>query len=303
MNENTASVTSMVTAFSRVYHSLNDSPKIFDDFLAVKLFSNEEFTFFSEKLADSLKFLNPAEAAACKDHEAALKCVMRYNAPTTLSRSRYTEDLLENCIRNGISQYIILGAGLDTFAYRRPDFKEKLQVFEVDHPATQDNKKERLKMLEIEKPSNLHFIPMDFNKMDLSQALMSSPYDPSKKTFISWLGVTFYLEQDVVLNTFSCISRLIAPGSCLVFDYMNQNAFRPGNSSEGSLKMREIVKRAGEPMKSGFDPSTLAVELEKTGLELKETIGPDEIEKLYFLGRNDGYHASENIHFAFAKVK
>lgn len=303
MIENRASVTSVVTAYSRAYHSLNDNPKIFDDFMAVRLFSEEEFQYLGKMMAESLNFLNQAAADSCKDQETALKCVMKFNAPTTISRSRYTEDLLEDSIRNGVSQYIILGAGLDTFAYRRPDLTEKVQVFEVDHPATQENKKERLKMSGIDTPSNLHFIPVDFSRTYLSQALKGTPYDPAKKSFISWLGVSFYLEREVVHSTFRSIASLASSGSYLVFDYINQFVLIPGNASEGSGKMQEIVSRAGEPMKSGFDPSTLALELEQNGLVLIETIGPEEIEKRFFMGRDDGYHASENIHFALAMVK
>ena len=108
-----------------------------------------------------------------------------------LSRARYTEDTLEKAIRQGVKQYIILGAGMDTFAFRRPDLMERLEVFEIDHPATQEFKLHRLAELGWKHPAKLHFIPIDFTKESLVTALTrSSSYDPKVKSLFSWLGVT-----------------------------------------------------------------------------------------------------------------
>ena len=109
----------------------------------------------------------------------------------TLGRSRYTEDSLEKAVEQGVKQYVILGAGFDTFAFRCPEILEKLQVYEVDHPATQAFKRSRLAEAGWELPPQLHFVPVDFEQESLAEALTRSSYDPQAPSFFSWLGVTY----------------------------------------------------------------------------------------------------------------
>ncbi len=106
----------------------------------------------------------------------------------TLGRSRYAEDCLEESLRAGVQQYVILGAGLDTFAFGRPELAPRLQIFEVDHPATQAVKRERMAAAGWELPSHLHLVPVDLTQESLADALGRSPYDLAKLSFLSWLG-------------------------------------------------------------------------------------------------------------------
>ncbi len=161
MDEKWASITALITAYCRGYHATHDFPKIFDDFLAAQLFTAEEHLAFDQQLAGQLKMINPERAAAGPDQATALACVMQtHNGPITLSRSRYTEDELTAAtasapqahsigydVDQGVQQYVVLGAGFDTFAFRRPDLLDRLQVIEIDHPATQALKQQRLAML------------------------------------------------------------------------------------------------------------------------------------------------------------
>ena len=199
---------------------------------------------------------------------------------------------------------MILGAGLDTFAFRKPEMMEYLEVFEVDHPATQEFKLHRLAELEWEHPAKLHFIPIDFTKESLVTALTSSSsYDPKVKTFFNWLGVTYFLTRDEIFTTLRSITEIAPADSIIVFDYFDNNAFIPKKSSPQMQKSLEYLRKIGEPMITGFDPSTLGEELASLGFSLQENLSPADIEEHYFKGRTDGYHAYEYGHFACAVVE
>lgn len=304
MPENQVSITALITAFARAYHSKYDTPKIFDDFLAPELFTPEEHAFFSQNLAKSLEFFDPEFAASCPDQFTALMRVMQIqNGPVTLSRSRYTEDSLEAAVGQGVQQYVILGAGFETFAFRRPEMLKQLQVFEVDHPATQNYKRQRIADLGWDCPAQLHFVPLDFSKDNLATALQLSGYDPKKTSFFSWLGVTIYLSRQAVLDTLRNIAGIALAGSMIIFDYMDADALIPERTEKSIQLMQEVVRRAGEPIKTGFDPEALTGELANFKLRLHEDLGPSAIETLYFKGRTDGYHAKAHFHFAQAVVE
>lgn len=304
MEPNRASITALVTAYCRAYHATRDTPKIFDDFLADQMFTPEEHVAFDHNLATRLEVIDPELAATNPDEATALARVMQvHHGPITLSRSRYTEDCLEPAIdQGGIRQYVLLGAGLDTFALRRPDLVERLQVFEVDHPATQALKHQRLAMLALALPAQLHFIPLDFAVSDLASALKHSAYNPHKLTFFSWLGVTYYLSHPVVMDTLRALAELAPRGSQIVFDYMEQEAFIPGKVAGQVRLMQAGAQMVGEPMQTGFDPLKLGDELKDLGFFLEEDLGPAEIERRYFQNRKDDYHAFEQVRFARAVV-
>ncbi len=303
MDENRASITALVTAYFRAYHATHDFPIIFDDSLADKLYTAEEHAAFDQNLAGTLKAIDPARAAATPDPAAALAVVMQgHYAPITLSRSRFSEDTLERAIARGVTQYVILGAGMDTFAYRRPDLTAKLQIFELDHPATQEMKRERLARLNMPVPAQLHFLPVDFRKMSVEQALSQSTHDPEKLTFFSWLGVTYYLTPELVFASLAAIPKLAPPGSAIVFDYLHRDAFLPGKAVGRVQFMQDRARQVGEPMISGFAPALLGEEIKALGLNLVENLGPAEIEARYFQGRTDEYHAFEQVYFARAEV-
>jgi methyltransferase (TIGR00027 family) len=304
MEENQVSITALISAFARAYHALYDTPKIFDDFLAAQMLTEEEFTGIGRNLAQAIHFFDPERAASCPDQETALALVMRaQSTPITISRARYAEDCLDTAVKQGVQQYVILGAGMDTFAFRRPEMARLLQVYEVDHPATQSVKRRRLAGLGRELPEQLHFVPVDFTKESLVTALKRSSYDPQKSSFFSWLGVTYYLTRDVALDTLRSLADIAPAGSVIVFDYLDTDAFVPDRAGKRVQRMQEAARRAGEPMKTGFDPSTLAADLASIGLRLQENLRPSDIEERYFAGRTDGYHAFEHVHFARAAVE
>jgi methyltransferase (TIGR00027 family) len=303
MEKSTVSATALITAFARAYHATHDTPKIFDDYLAGEILTEDECIFFGKNLAEALKFFNPELAASNPDQKTALDWVMKVqNAPITISRARYTEDCLGLAIKQGVEQYIILGAGMETFAFRKPELMERLHVYEIDHPATQTFKQQRLAELGWEIPDRLEFVPADFSKEKLAVVLKRSSYDPEKCSFFSWLGVTYYLSEDIVWDTLCSIGTIASKGSSVVFDYIDTEGFDPGKAAKRMQLMQAIVQRVGEPMKANFDPYTLGNDLENIGLRLEENLSPTEIEERYFNNRADGYHAFEHVHFAWAAV-
>ena len=290
MTEKQAGLSAMAMAYARAYHATHDSSKIFDDFLADSLFTPEEHTQTEQTLPGLLKYLDPELAATNPDPATALAWVVQLTSgPITLGRSRYTEDSLEQAIRKGVRQYVILGAGFDTFAFRRTDLADRLQVFEFDHPATQAIKRDRVAAAGWSHPANLHFVPVDFAKESLAEALGRSPYDPGQLSFFSWLGVSFYLTPVVVFDTLRSIASTAVRGSTLVFDYLDTDAFIPEKAAKRVHLMQWMARQLGEPMKAGFDPLALAADLDRLGLRLEENLDPATIEARYFQGRSDRY--------------
>lgn len=301
MIENQVSLTSLVTAYARAYHSVRVTPKIFDDFLAYDFFKPEERSAIEKNSVQLLNLLDPQLSATCPDQATALDWVMKLQvSPSILSRAKYTEDSLEKAITKGIKQYVILGAGMDTFAFRQAKLLEQLQVFEMDYPATQEFKQQRIRELGWKIPQQLHFIPIDFSQEQLAEKLKNSSYNPKSLTFFSWLGVTMYLTKEEIFQTLNSIAQISSPGSIVIFDYISEDQFV---SPTKNLQLtKEITKNIGEPMKTAFNPDTLATELQKAGLQLQENLIPTDIENLYFQNRTDNYHASKHIHFAYAMV-
>lgn len=304
MQDGEYSKTAMGTAFMRAFHATQVRPLIFADFLAERLLTPEEYRASEERHLRAFHLFYPDEAAACPDRACCLAGWMENaGAPAIiLARARYTEELLEEAVSQGLKQYVILGAGMDTFAWRRPDLLARLQVFEIDHPATQAHKRQRLREVGLEEPGNVHFLAVDFNQETLAAALRRSPYDPQAPTFFSWLGVTYYLPWEVIQSTWRTIAGVAPPGSALVFDYLDREAFVPGRAARRVEIMIEIVQRVGEPMITGFAPGTLAGDLAAEGLHLHENLDPGAIQERFFNMRPDGYRACEQTYFALAVV-
>lgn len=299
MKDNQVSLTAIMTAYIRAYHAMYDNPKIFNDFLAYRLIPEERRVLIEQGLATALQSKNHPDQAASSPDRAAFKIILQVmGLPNVLSRARYTEDNLEKAVKQWVKQYVILGAGMDTFAFRRPEMVEKLQVFEVDHPATQAFKRSRLAELGWKQPARLHFVPVDFTKEHLAAALTRTSYEPNTLSLFSWLGVTMYLTRKEVSATLHSITDISPAGSSVIFDY-----FVPGKADPHTKEMWEDLRQIGEPIKTVFDPSTLAAYLARLGLRLNEDLSPSDIQGRYFQGLTDGYHACEHMRFAWAVVE
>ncbi|MED3125799.1 class I SAM-dependent methyltransferase [Bacillus wiedmannii] len=304
MKKGEASVTSLVSAFGRVYHSEFDRPKIFDDYVAKDFISQKERNDIETNMVQGIHFFNTDIAQKFQNNpQEILKWITQVQlSPTPLARAAYCERVLLHEIALGAKQYIILGAGLDTFSFRHRELENEIEIFEVDHPSTQRFKKERIKEGELEIPNNLHFISMDFTKDFSKQKLVNEGFE-NKKTFFSLLGVTYYLTKEELSSLIENLFEMVPEGSSIVFDYPDENLFTEKGLSNRVENMVKMAAVGGEPMKSCFSYTEMEALLEKAGLLIYEHLSPEDINKLYFEGRNDYLKAFETVHYVHAVKK
>jgi len=267
MHDHLPSKTAFRVAMRRAVHQLLDDPKILDDPLALPILGNE--------MAAELR-------AAPAQFERVGSTGLRIFIAV---RSRFAEDQLTIAVSRGVRQCVVLGAGLDTFAYRNP-FAD-VRVIEVDHPATQSWKRELLAAAGIAIPSSVNFVPVDFAKQKLAEELERSGFLSTEPAFFSWLGVVPYLTRDAAFGTLRSIGSL-PPGSQVVFDYGVARSALSFLERAALDALSRRVARAGEPFQLFFEPAELASALRAMGFDHVEDLGVEEINARYFAGRKDG---------------
>jgi len=275
------SATAMGVAMRRAAHQLFDDPRVFEDPLATRIIGEAALKRLKGELE---RHLHPFSRALTAH---------------VIARSRYAEDRLEQAYGRGVRQYLVLGAGLDTFAWRNPH--PDLRVFEVDHPSTQAWKLAQLQAAGVEAPATLAFAPVDFQTGTLAEGLDAAGFDASRPTFVSWLGVTMYLEEGAALRTLADLAALPA-SSEVVFDF----SVSPERLDPLARKAREFlvarVAAAGEPFRSSFDPAALSGQLASLGFSEVELLGAEALNRLYFEGRSDGLRLAGASRIARARV-
>lgn len=199
-------------------------------------------------------------------------------------RSRYAEDLIGQQAGTGTGQYVILGAGLDTFAYRRPG--PGLRVFEAGHPATQAWKRRRLAELGAVIPANLVFVPADFERQGLGPALQQAGFAFAGPAVFSWLGVTMYLTPDAIGQTLSAIARTAA-GTRVVLTCNQPDRVLDDHAVRVTSAMRSIAAGFGEPFVTLFTREEIDAVLHEHGFDQMEHTGRDQARARYFGGRQD----------------
>ena len=212
-------------------------------------------------------------------------------------RIRYAEDRLREAISTGVQQYVILGAGLDTFALRHRGTTDRLRIYEVDHPASQQMKRQQLGRIG-PLPSNLALVPVDFEADRLDAALIEAGFDPEAPAFFAWLGVTCYLTTEAVRDTIGQIAAVAAPGSRVVFDYRYPRRLVPAAGLALVEKMDRFVERRGEPMRSEYSPDEIDAEMKRAGFTASDHVSPTEQTRRYLQDRNDIPEPPPNFAFA-----
>jgi methyltransferase (TIGR00027 family) len=285
-----ASVTALATSLIRAVHTRRDEPRLFDDPYGDRLVSDAERSLILQRL---LLTLAPArreeiERVGASDPSGALDLALRETPGYVgvVVRVRYTEEHLAAAIERGVRQYVLVGAGLDTFVLRRPDLASRLEVFELDHAATQDTKRVRMARAGLTAPDNLHFVATDFETETVAEALSRSSYRRGEAAFFAWLGVTPYLSREANLATLRSMATASAAGSEVVFDYIEQAALEASGASAEAKRMVEERKGTSEPYVSGFEPQCLAEDLRAVQMELLQDLTPCDIERLYCAGRD-----------------
>jgi len=267
METGRASKTALGVAIRRAAHQVMDRPPVLDDPFALRLVGS----------------------GYPRQMERAMHRVARDFRAFMAVRSRYVEDKLAEAVAGGVRQYVILGAGLDTFAYRNPF--PSLRVFEVDFPATQEWKRAMLAEASFDLPAGLTFVPLDFEHQTLAEGLAASGFNAGLPAFCGWLGVIPYLTLDAFRATLGVIGKL-PEGSGVGFDYaLAQEALSPaGRTAFVALAGR--VAAAGEPFQLFFTPTTMKEELRLAGFDRFEQRDSEQLNELYFKDRADGLKLS-----------
>jgi methyltransferase (TIGR00027 family) len=277
MEDSTASNTALSTALMRSLHTRLDPHPLIEDLWGERLVPDE----LRSRFDDARLLSSPA-------------------FPNVITRTRYAEDALRTAVGRGIRQYVLIGAGFDSFCLRRPDFAQGLEIFEIDHPATQTLKVSRIAACGISLPPTVHFVAADLSKQSVAQALAGSSFDNAQLAFFSWLGVTMYLTRDANLATMRSVAQCSPPGSELVFTYME--AARLQSPSKAFEETQKQVSARGEPFLSGFDPGAIAADAAHCGLELIEDLSGVAALARYSRSDDPAPSRPSSSHVALARV-
>jgi methyltransferase (TIGR00027 family) len=276
MRESAASRTAYLVAVRRAEHQILDRPPVFEDALSLRVMEPE-----------LIAAINPAKHSRRQRLSKSFRAYMAV-------RSRYTEDELARAVAEEVRQYVVLGAGLDMFACRNPHAGSGLRVFEVDHPATQAWKRDRLDVAGIDMPPGSAFVSADFEKHSLDEVLAGTDFRFDQPAFFSWLGVVPYLTD----GSFAQTMRFIAArpsGSAVVLDYAVPRTSLNAVQQMALDKLTVRVANVGEPFLLFFEPDTLASRLQDMGYRDVEDLGREEMNARYFGGRSDGLRVKSTL--------
>lgn len=254
MKPSEPSRTALMVARQRAAHQLLDHGAILNDPFAMKILGEAE--------NDVLQFASASPLASI-------------GRLATAARSRIAEDALSVAVERGVRQIVVLGAGLDTFALRNPHGSREIRVYEVDHPATQEWKRQRLAEAQLAIPPWLTFVPVDFERDDLGETLAGAGFQASCPAFFTWLGVVPYLTEEAVAVTLDYLGSI--PNSEVVFDYMEPPQAFSDEMREMVTKRTEQLEKMNERWASRFDPAGIAALLRAHGFGEIEDIGFQQI--------------------------
>ncbi len=257
MPERKASRTALGTAYMRAAHQLLDAqPRILEDPISVALLGSTGV----QRIKDTADSYQTPALRALRSH--------------VVLRSRFAEDRLAAAVRRGITQYIILGAGFDTFALRQPSWAQALRILEIDHAGTQSTKRDQLAATGLALPKNADFAAIDFEHESLRDGLVRNHVSLEESTFFSWLGVTMYLKEDTITAVLESVAAFPARTE-IVLTF----ALLPGDSPSPFDHRSESV---GEPWVSYFEPDALEAKLRSAGFSKVEFLSPEKAETRYF---------------------
>jgi methyltransferase (TIGR00027 family) len=278
LSEQKASQTAMGVAVLRAAHQLIDGePKILDDPISVRM-------------------LDDATRARIRDHPEVYQVPHRRMLRSgVLLRSRFAEDRLAEAVVRGVSQYVMLGAGMDTFAYRQPAWASRLRVFEVDHPASQEAKRQKLAESHIETPSNVTYVEADFEQDGVRPALARSSFDMSEPAFFSCLGVLMYLTGAAARSVLAFAASTPRPSE-IIFTFANQD-----EAGQRSI-IEQNAEAHGEPWLTKYRPEELERELHGLGFSESLFLTPEMIAEHYIHDRQDDLPIPGRANIVSARV-
>jgi methyltransferase (TIGR00027 family) len=201
-------------------------------------------------------------------------------------RTRFVEDAVEAAIRDGVGQYVILGAGLDSFAYRRPELSERLKILEVDRASSQAWKRSRLEKMGITIPASVAFVPVDHEKDDLRAGLVKPGFDPSAPAIVSAIALTQYLAQPAIERILELVASFVS-GSRLVVTYVVPATELTETAAAGLAWTMSQAEERGERFLSLFSPAGFSELLKRSGFDRVDDVGPRELHQMYLADRPD----------------
>lgn len=284
MRPDRASGSADLAAAFRATHFLYDRPRVFEDSLALALIG--------------MRWRVACRTGALQWITRRFGGGLRRSVAEVVGRSRYAEDQLEAAVATGVRQYVILGAGMDSFAYRRSGREAAVRVYELDHPATQARKRDRLSKARLGVPPQLEFVPVNFEHETVREALTRSSYCQDDPALFSWLGTTMYLSHDAIVSTLTSIAACAARESRVVFDYrVPDDLMDPADRSVVGRGDR-MAQRNGEPQVPFVRPEHLAGVVGEVEFDIVENLSPREQEARYFRGRTDDLRPISHMYFA-----
>lgn len=279
MQSGLPSITAQNAAAYRAVHQVLDTPRVLDDPLALPILGRDAL--------GTLQYIADGQSRAMR---AAIAV-----------RSRFAEDRLAAAVERGVRQYVVLGAGLDTFAYRNPHAQAGLRVFEVDHPATQRWKRSRLQEAGIAVTDESVFVPVDFETDSLAERLRSAGLNPNAPAFFSLLGVVIYISRPALAATIAVV-RSFAPGSEIAFEFSLPTEMLSERERESREQSLVRMQALGEPWVSFYDPGSLTADLGAMGFSAVDVLAPATANRRYFAGRADRLRIAGSMHLLAARV-
>jgi methyltransferase (TIGR00027 family) len=270
-------------ALHRAAHQLLDRPMVLDDPLAIPILGAE---------------VAAAIRAEPERYEAERHA--RYLRAFVAVRARFAEDQLARVRAEGVRQYVVLGAGLDTSAYRIPRSELPLRIWEVDHPATQAWKRERLREAGIAVPESVTYVAIDFEHQTLPDALSGAGFHASAGAMFSWLGVVPYLTRPAILSTLAYVAGATKAGGGIAFDYSLAPEVLTPRQRAVYDALGESVRATGEPFQSSFVPNELIEQLHNLGFQFAEDLSTEALNSRYLAGRADGLRVGQLAHVMWA---
>jgi methyltransferase (TIGR00027 family) len=272
-------------AYTHGYNKKNNREKIFEDEFALDFVSLKEYRHaykFAKELFPGTRF--PTK-----------NLLDEYFLPIVLPRNRFAEDIVDTKQKTGDVQYVLLGAGLDSFALRNKS--QNVDVFELDLYETQVFKIERMRELFTKRRPKVHFVEIDFNKDSIIDRLMNAGFNPKKRSVFSILGVSYYIPIEIFFKTISQISQIAATNSVVVFDYYEKER----NSADSTTKIRrlkQIAAACGERMADGYDPAQVVELAKKSGIKYCHDLTPKDLDEAFFKDSTE-LSAFEGVHLIY----
>ncbi|MCT3921072.1 SAM-dependent methyltransferase [Elizabethkingia anophelis] len=271
--------TAIRTALWRAFHTQADAePHILEDTVRLQLIAPEEGW----------------------QERPDIKYTQRLRA-SVVARSRYIEDIITTEIPKGTDQYVILGSGLDTFAQRNPDITSKIQIFEIDQPDTLAWKQKRLSETRFHIPENLHFVPVNFEKLSWWEQLLKAGFNIHKPAVIACTGVTLYLTRSAIKETLQHMVSLAAGSVVAISFYLPVELLKKEDQPMQEMANKG-AQQAGTPFISFFSPEEVIAIAKESGLKNTDLVSTEDIKDLYFKNRTDGLSPASGEVFLLARI-